>query len=228
MRQIFRGNRGIFLITLLLLWSVIAIALAVLVLATDPPTEAWIGLSIPVAVATGLSIAAYALLYLERPRAGLPESQRAPRAADVHRILVVANETLHGPVLRDEVCRCAAERPTEVLVVAPALSSAVAHWTDAEDAARDAAAERLGATCATLSGLGVRARGEVGADDPLRAVEDALRTFGADEMVVSTHAPGSSNWLEDGVVERLRDFYDIPVLHVVERDREDVHRPRIA
>ena len=215
MKALLSGNRGVFAITLVVLWSVIAIAAIVLGVWGDPPAIAWIGLLIPVLVATGLSISAYVLLSYERPRAGIPVSERAPASPDVHRILVVANATLRGSALHDEVVRRAAGLPTEVLIVAPALSSAVAHWTDAEDAARADARARVRATCARLGDLGVVARGEVGVDDPLRAVEDALRTFGADEILVSTHPPGTSNWLERDVVDRLREFYDIPVLHVV-------------
>jgi hypothetical protein len=218
MKRLFRGTRGIFLITLFLIWSVVALAVAAMVIWTDPPALAWVGLAIPVLVATGLSVAGWVLLRHERPSAAVPAGQRAPRSDEMHRILVVANETLRGPALHDEVRRHAAERPTEVLVVAPALAGAVAHWTDAEDGARRAARERVEQTCATLYDLGIMARGEVGADDPLRAVEDALRTFGADEIVISTHPAGTSNWLEDGVVERLRTFYEIPVVHVVVGD----------
>jgi hypothetical protein len=215
------GNRGVFAITLVVLWSVIATAAIVLAVWGDPPTAAWIGLLIPALVATGLSIGAYVLLSHERPRVGVPVPERAPASPDVHRILVVANATLRGAALHDEVRRRAAELPTEVLVVAPALSSAIAHWTDAEDTARADARARVRATCARLGDLGVVARGEVAVDDPLRAVEDALRTFGADEIVVSTHPPGTSNWLERDVVDRLREFYDIPVVHVVvDRERD--------
>ena len=41
------------------------------------------------------------------------------------------------------------------------------------------------ATAKRLAGQLQNARGEVGADDPALAVEDALRTFGADEIVVA-------------------------------------------
>jgi hypothetical protein len=213
-----RGTRGIFLITVFLIWSVVALAVAAMVVWTDPPARAWVGLAIPLLVATGLSVAGWVLLRHERPSAAVAAGQRAPRSDDRHRILVVANETLRGPALHEEVMRRASERPTDVLVVAPALAGSVAHWTDAEDGARREARERVERTCAALDDLAITARGEVATDDPLRAVEDALRTFGADEIVISTHPAGTSNWLEDGVVERLRAFYDIPVVHVVVGD----------
>ena len=61
----------------------------------------------------------------------------------------------------------------------------------------------------------IEARGEVGDGDPLQAIEDALRTFGADEIVISTHPAGRSNWLERGVVGAARERFDVPVTHVV-------------
>ena len=46
-------------------------------------------------------------------------------------------------------------------------------------------------------------------------MDDALRMFGADEIVVSTHPPGRSNWLEKQVIERARERYRLPITHVV-------------
>ena len=114
---------------------------------------------------------------------------------------------------------------TEVLVVTPALNSPLKHWVSDEDEARAAAQERLDASLARLAQAGVQARGEVGDGDPLQAMEDALRTFGADEIVISTHPEGRSNWLESGVVERARERFAVPLTHVVvdlEREREEV------
>jgi GABA permease len=47
------------------------------------------------------------------------------------------------------------------------------------------------------------------------AVDDAVRTFSPNEIVISTHPPGRSNWLERGVVDSVRARYDVPVTHVV-------------
>ncbi len=46
-------------------------------------------------------------------------------------------------------------------------------------------------------------------------MEDALRTFGADEIVISTHPEGKSHWLERGVVEKARERFMVPITHVV-------------
>ena len=102
-----------------------------------------------------------------------------------------------------------------MLLVCPALNSRVRTWTSDEDPARAQAQERLDASLARLAVAGVSARGEIGDGDPLQALEDALREFPADEIVLSTHPPGRSHWLEQGVVEQARQRYDVPVTHVV-------------
>jgi hypothetical protein len=131
------------------------------------------------------------------------------------RILVIANETVAGERLRDAIQRAATEGPSEVLVVSPALNSPVRHWASDEDGARERAQERLDASLGRLSAAGIEARGEVGDSDPLQAIEDALRTFGADEIVISTHPEGRSNWLERGVVSGARQRFAVPITHVV-------------
>src|SRR3954464_14450481 len=68
-----------------------------------------------------------------------------------HRILVVANETVAGRSLRDEVVRRAQEGDAEVLVVTPALNTRIRHWTSDEDTARTAAQIRLDESLAALS-----------------------------------------------------------------------------
>ena len=90
-----------------------------------------------------------------------------------------------------------------MLVVCPALNSHVRHWASDEDGARAAAQQRLDASLAQLArARRSRRSGEVGDGDPLQAIEDALRTFGADEIVISTHPEGRSHWLERNVVEQ--------------------------
>ena len=88
-------------------------------------------------------------------------------------------------------------------------------WTSDEDGARAAAQGRLDASLGQLERDGIQAEGEVGDGDPLQAIEDALRTFGADEIVISTHPEGRSHWLERDVVGSARDRFDVPITHVV-------------
>jgi nucleotide-binding universal stress UspA family protein len=103
----------------------------------------------------------------------------------------------------------------EILVVVPALNTPLRHWVSDDDGARAAAQQRLAASLARLQEQGIDARGEVGDGDPLQAMEDALRTFGAHEIVISTHPEGRSHWLERNVVSAARDRFDAPITHVV-------------
>jgi hypothetical protein len=131
------------------------------------------------------------------------------------RVLVVANRTLAADVLRAELTRRAADG-AELHVVAPILPSRVHYIASDIDTEMREATERLGAALAWARGKGMRVSGKVG--DPfvaLGAIEDELRLFGADEVIISTHPPGSSNWLETGIVKRLREELDIPVTHLV-------------
>jgi len=138
---------------------------------------------------------------------------------------VIANETVGGQTLRSAILEKSLDVREEVLVVTPALNSPLKHWVSDEDGARAAAQERLDASLVQLAAAGVEARGEVGDGDPIQAMEDALRTFGADEIIISTHPPGRSNWLERSVVERARERFAVPITHIVvdlEAEREDV------
>ena len=135
--------------------------------------------------------------------------------AEEHRVLVVANETVSGRKLHDAIRRATLGQPSQVLVVSPALNSPLRHFVSDEDKARLAAQERLSGSLRALEGEGIEARGEVGDADPLQAIEDALRTFGADEIIISTHPEGRSNWLEKGVVSGAEKRFTVPITHVV-------------
>jgi hypothetical protein len=163
----------------------------------------------------GLSAAAIAVYLRQRGPAPEPSRVEQRGAPDEKRVLVVANETVKGEELLSTISTLALSEKTEFKVVCPALNSRLKTFTSDEDPAREAAQQRLDDTLARLAAVGIDAHGEVGDGDPLVAVDDAVRTFGPNEIVISTHPPGKSNWLERGVVESVRARYDVPVTHVV-------------
>jgi hypothetical protein len=146
-------------------------------------------------------------------------------AEDERRILVVANETVGGHTLRQTIHEHSEDYREHVLVVCPALNSPLRHWASDEDPARAAAQDRLQKSLARLRELGIDARGEIGDAEPLQAIEDWVRLFGPDEIIISTHPPGRSHWLEKGVVEGARERFAVPITHVVTdlaAEREEV------
>jgi hypothetical protein len=175
--------------------------------------ETWLGVVVFLVLTAGL-VFLWARSRSDEPvvKPDLPTRERAPNE---RHILVVANETVGGPELRS-ILRSRAEGVDErILVVSPALNSQVRMWTSDEDGARAAAQERLDTSLAQLRHDGIQASGEVGDADPLQAIEDALRTFTPDEIVISTHPEGRSNWLERNVVGAARERFDVPITHVV-------------
>jgi hypothetical protein len=156
-----------------------------------------------------------------------------PRA---HRLLVLANETCAGRELFEAVRERAEGPDGEVLIVAPALTSRLHYWMSDEDAGIAAAGRRLDASIERCAAAGIVARGAIGDADPLQALDDAVRTFAPDEVIVATHPEGRSNWLERGLVAQARERFDVPIAHVVvdaehaearlvERERPDPRAP---
>lgn len=130
------------------------------------------------------------------------------------RVLVIANETTAGRKLHRQITEMCSET-AKVMVVAPALSSRLKYVFSDVDGPREQARARLDDSLEALAAAGIRAEGEVGDANPVTAFQDAVAVFEPDAVVVSTHPEGRSNWLENGVVERIREHTSLPVAHVV-------------
>jgi GABA permease len=172
----------------------------------------WVGVAVFVVLTAG--VLWWILVRRTEPEAPVKQAP-APHAPEHYRLLVVANETVGGSQLLETIRERIAGRDARVLVVCPALNSPLRHWASDEDEARQKAQGRLDGSLAAMQGAGIQAAGEIGDGDPLQAIEDALRTFRPDELVVSTHPPGKSHWLERGVVDKARERFALPVTHVI-------------
>ena len=150
-------------------------------------------------------------------RGAEPRSVESTHVADdTRRILVVANQTATGRELLEEIGNRCRGRRCEVMLVSPALvGSRAAHWASDVDEGLDLARERMARSVTALRGIGIEVRAEVGDPDPNMAIEDALRVFPADEIVISTLPPEQSRWLEHEVVERTRREVELPMTHVI-------------
>jgi len=183
----------------------------------------WAGLAVFVVLTTGVVLWWLRARRLEVPRQQAPVHRGGP---DERRILVIANETVGGRPLLSRIRERSSGHKAHVLVVSPALNTPLRHWASDEDPAREQARERLDRSLARLEEHGIEARGEIGDGDPLQAIEDALRTFGADEIIISTHPEGRSNWLERGVVSGARERFAVPIHHVVVDLEAEAQRER--
>ena len=68
----------------------------------------------------------------------------------------------------------------------------------------------------------------MGDADPLQAIEDALRTFGADEIVISTHPMAGRTGSSRASSTAARERFAVPITHVVvdlDAESEELQSP---
>jgi hypothetical protein len=130
------------------------------------------------------------------------------------RILALVSEPVSGEALKKAVGGERAEA-AEVLVVAPALNSRWRFLTSDSDEAIARAEEVQEETVERMEDEGIDAAGDTGESDPLLAIQDALQTFDADEIVVFTHPESERNWLEKGLVDEAKERFDTPIRQLV-------------
>ena len=132
------------------------------------------------------------------------------------RILVVTTAPVDGGALRDRVLEHAGNGQVEMKVVATASDLSPLDWlaTD-EDAARAEAESRAVEVGHAVAPEADRVEAEVGDTDPVQAIEDALRTFPADELVLVTRRDDDAGWLEEGAADEALARFNLPVTHLV-------------
>jgi hypothetical protein len=130
-------------------------------------------------------------------------------------VLVVANRTVAGRSLLEAVRQRHEQGDHRFHLVVP-LAQPKHGNVIYDEAERDAARLRVDLVTTYLAREGIEISGEVGDEDPYSATTDALATFPADEIIVSTLPQTRSGWLRRDLVDRIRDAADgRPVEHVV-------------
>ena len=130
------------------------------------------------------------------------------------KILAVVSEPVSADALKSAIGDPEASE-AEVLIVAPALTSKRKLILSDPDPAIDRAEQVQEETVERMDEEGIDAAGDTGESDPLLAIQDALQTFPADEIVLFTHAGGEQNWLEQGLVDEAKERFEPPVRHML-------------
>jgi GABA permease len=147
----------------------------------------------------------------------------SPLPLSASRVLVIANETVGADELLGELRRLKNELSAEYFVCVPAhplLTGQGAAWSP--DASVIAAQHRLDGVLEILRGEGLHADGTLGDYRPLHAMDDAVKSFKPDLIVISTHPEERSAWLRQDIVERARRKYATPVRHIISRVPVDI------
>jgi len=189
--------------------------LPLIVLAIAVPIIAAFALAGPPAGLAVGAIAATAILVLAAKARFDEPIEVAPSPPDRFTMLIVVTTPLEEPRLAGAIAEIAAAgqsstrpgaaRKPDLLLLAPATNSAVAHWLSDLRQARFDAQRRLTLSLAALATAGLDARGEVGDSDTVQAVEDTLRSFPAQEVVFVTPPGGGRD------VREVRRRLDRPV-----------------
>jgi len=152
------------------------------------------------------------------------------------RYLVVANQTIGGVELMDEVRRRITSGPSSFFVLVPTMPLAaqppvvlaagdtgvppevLADLTEVEaenlKRAEMISQSRLSELVREIRAEGVEADGEVGRSDPFKAIEETIARSGFDEIIISTLPEGVSRWLRMDVPNRAKRKFKVPVTTV--------------
>lgn len=175
-----RDRRGLirfrpFAIPLLIFVICAAVAAAMALSGTE--VGAGLGMAVGALAATSL------IVFAARAKPEKRVEVAAPGDA-ARRVLVmaVAEPT---PQAAERVAELAGSA-TDVRIVVPVPSHRLDRWLSAEDEARHEAEARLARSAGALTAAGLPVSGSVGDHDPAQALEDELRDFAADEVVLLT------------------------------------------
>jgi hypothetical protein len=196
--------------------TVATAALAGVVVAIGLLSTALVGVVAFAALAL-LALSAYLRSADRDRRQPLREAAEAPHPrgarAGARHVLVVANEPLEGEVLRERIAGADRER-VEIDVLAPVLSSRThLAYTDIDEGMRQAR-RRLERSLSWARTQGFLAHGRIGDASPTASIEDELRDFGADEVIVVTSGDEVDHWQEREQLRRLREELDVPIVQV--------------
>lgn len=140
--------------------------------------------------------------------------------SDATRLLVLAGAAVADLDELPQEVRAELEAAGEVFVVTPTLTSGIEWLMSDIDRARHQADERLDTILGQLEPSGARVTGgAVGDDTPMTVVEDHVRAFQPDRILLALRNPEHADWQERGLVERIRSETGLP-LTVFEIDPE--------
>ena len=122
--------------------------------------------------------------------------------------LVVANLTSAAPELVERLKAMADEssKPKRYVLIVPQDGTEGEHVRSARQRGR-----RL---LASLDDVGIIAAGMIGDPDPYTAIMNAVQYFYVHDILISTLPEGSSQWVADKLVERVRENTSLPVEHI--------------
>ena len=122
---------------------------------------------------------------------------------DVVHTLVVGTQTINSPDLVARLKERAAEKPHRYTIICPRSG----------DLSREDVCDRLATTLAELYKADIDATGQPMSPEPYAAITNAIDHYRIDEILISTLAGQQSKWLEEGLIDRVKEITPLPVEH---------------
>jgi len=136
---------------------------------------------------------------------------------DVTHTLVVATQTVASEDLISRLKAKATEKPHRYTIISPKSG----------EISREEVCERLARALAELYRSEIDATGQPMSPEPYAAIENAIEHYRIDEILISTFAGAKSKWLEEGLIERVKERTDKPVEHL-EAGHDESGAPELA
>jgi hypothetical protein len=136
------------------------------------------------------------------------------------RLLIATGEAAASLEELPPLIRALIQSASEIVVVTPMLVSGLQWLASDSDRARYEADERLAAVLGHVEALQPDAsvRGEVGDDTPMTALDDVMRQFRPDHILIALRSSDHDAWQEQGLLDDIRRAYHLPMT-VFEIDR---------
>ena len=127
------------------------------------------------------------------------------------RLLIAVGGTAESVEQLPSGIRLLIDSAEEITVIAPSLPGPLQWLASDTDKATDRADERLRAVLGQLDDTGSPARGQVGADDPLTAFDDAIRDISPDHLLIALRREDQAGWQERGLIDAILARFAIPI-----------------
>jgi hypothetical protein len=135
---------------------------------------------------------------------------------DVTHTLVVATRTVASKGLIDALKARSADTAHRYTIICPRSG----------DIAREEVCERLARLLAELYRSEIDATGQPMSPEPFAAVQNAIEHYRVDDILICTLEGRQSKWLEEGLIDRVKEITEKPIEHIEAAD--DVAAAEIA
>jgi hypothetical protein len=122
---------------------------------------------------------------------------------DVVHTLVVGTQTINSPDLVSRLKQRHGEKPHRYTIICPRSG----------DLSREDVCHRLASTLAELYREDIDATGQPMSPEPFPAITNAIDHYRIDEILISTLAGEQSKWLEEGLIDRVKEVTNLPIEH---------------